>query len=141
MTTGDSMSTGTKGGWLRELQKSKARRITLDDAGCPNFWVLLIDPSTQPYGWLVKMGKGRRTTDLTEMPPEEIEEVFKDQKKMLIDLIVDWNITHPETGEPLPIPRESNDSIDLLPIQFITLINEQLGKLFETMGPPPPSGR
>jgi len=66
--------------------------------------------------------------------------MFDDQKRILAELILDWNLTHPVTGEPLPIPKKSRDSLDLLPLEFIMRLNEEMGKMFEQMGPPRPSG-
>jgi len=131
------MAKGT--GWLERYQLARARVIELKEEGLPEFWVKLADPATKEHGWLAKLGTTRRV-DPDKMSEEDVRRMFDDQKRILAELILDWNLTHPVTGEPLPIPKKSRDSLDLLPLEFIMRLNEEMGKMFEQMGPPRPSG-
>jgi len=127
-------------GWLERYQLARAKVVELREEGLPEFWVKLADPATKEHGWLAKLGAARRAADFERLSDEEVMNLFEEQKRILAELILDWNFTHPETGKPLEIPRKSKDSLDLLPLQFIMRLNDEIGKMFEQMGPPRPSG-
>lgn len=130
--------------WMKQLQLAKAKEILLNTLGLDGFWVKITDPATKPYGWFAKLGAIRKIPEETSnLSEEELEEMFKEQRRVVADLIVDWNLTHPETGEVLPIPSEAKDgvsSLDILPVSLITLISDQIGELFKAMGPQKPRG-
>jgi hypothetical protein len=125
----------------------KIAKHNFKDFGCPGFWVELLRLDAQPYG---------DRTDITDELDEEtrtrletlvagglanedamMQAALKDPDmarkitelgdRQLAKNIVDWNLTHPKTGEELPVPTEDDAlSLQALPREFVAKMHAWL---------------
>jgi len=92
---------------------------------CPEYWVELRRADSLPYGETKGAG----------LTPEGLEELRRDPAKAeaargkfeadLVDCILNWHIPDPRLPEDslaaasLPLPRDTPDSLSVLPLEFI----------------------
>jgi len=100
---------GTKMSW-EEYLKSRAKRFTFVDFGCPDFWVELRLLASFPYG------EAKR---LMALATEETEATVEMAEDLLVRCILDWNLTHPQTGKPLELPSVDKSVLEVLPSEFV----------------------
>ena len=55
---------------------------------------------------------------------------------MDIEIIADWNLTHPETGADLPVPSKDLGVLEVLPLELLWYIKEKILALQQEMIPP-----
>lgn len=114
-------------GW-KEYQAKQSVRHTFDELGCPDFYVDLRRVDAFPYGYVKEYGKSD-TIDPETATREEIEAQLETNDEILAMCIADWNITHPETNESLPVPTSKDwSSLDALPSEFVAQMHEWLGE-------------
>lgn len=118
-------------GWKEYLAKRR-RRHTFDELGCSDFWVELRGLESFTHGESLEMMK--------QMDELSDSETIDATHKLFQKIIVDWNLTDPETDEPLPIPKKDPESLLRLPNEFIIQMNRWAA---EGLNPeeqvPPPS--
>jgi len=96
-------------GW-EDYLKSRAKRFTFADFGCPDFWVELRPLLSFPYG------EAKR---LMSLAAEEAPATIEAAEALLAKCIIDWNLTHPETGELLALPSTDKSVLENLPGEFV----------------------
>ena len=114
----------------KEFFTGQTRKFTFDDLDCPEFWIRMKVMGAYPYGkniedgaLIEKLEKEQKESDGVSLAVITQQATISD--RMLAGLIVEWNLTHPETDDPLPLPTvEDNSSLRVLPLAFITAINE-----------------
>lgn len=96
--------------------KSRYNRITLVEYDREDLWIDVLDPSSLLYGEQEDFAKKF----------SEVGEDFEGQsaavRGLVSRLVLDWNLTHPKTDEPLPIPSEDPDSVKALPMDLVNKI-------------------
>ena len=133
------MEQGEKG-WLKRWREARAIRVNLRDAfgeDIPDFFVLLKDPATQTSAEL------REDLEIPAWTPEDFEkaplsrkeEMIKTWQQFLGSKIIGWNLTDPDTGEPLPLPNEgrATEVFARLPAEFLTVIGAKLREAYERL--------
>lgn len=115
-------------GW-KEFYTQQTRKFVFDELGCPDFWVRMKVMAAYPYGKSIE--DGALIDELAEQLEGEkvsLSLVAKQadiSDQMMVSLLVEWNLTDPETDEPLPLPtKEDTQSLRVLPNAFIALLNE-----------------
>jgi hypothetical protein len=111
-------------GWY----KPKISRFTFEKIGYPDLWVDLRLSGSFTYGETKAIQAKFASSNTGEVNPEIMEEVMSME-------IVGWNLTHPETDKPLPVPSKDAKSIDALPLEFIVSIQESLAIAMQEVGP------
>jgi hypothetical protein len=102
-------------GWKDYLAK-KSRVYTFEDFGCPDFWVKMRGLESFTHGESLQMMK--------EMENLSDEESVEASHNLFKKLVIDWNLTDPETDEPLPLPKVDTESLLRLPNEFIVQMNK-----------------
>lgn len=96
--------------------EAKTERHELDDFGLDEFYVDLLSLDTFEYGDV----KGYLEAVDVSSPEEVTAEDMEENDETLARCIVDWNISHPRTGEDLPVPDlDDCSSLDALPQELI----------------------
>jgi len=102
-------------GW-KEYLAQRHVRYTFEEFGCPEFWVEMRGLESFSHGQSLELAeKLRNASD---------EDTVEESHKLLAMLIKDWNLTDPETGEPLPIPKEDRSSLLKIPHEFVLKLDE-----------------
>jgi len=105
-------------GW-EAYRKKRVVRHDFGEQGCGEFWVDLLSMDGLPYGESKKF----RNLDMAS------EQGMRESEKILAGHIVNWSLTDPETGEPLPVPTKKDPSpLDKLPSEFILLMFRWMGE-------------
>lgn len=109
------------------FREANSHRYSFDKIGAPDFYVKMLHPGIIPYGKLLSLFPEGETGDSKE----------EDQKKSLSSLaylIVEWNLTNPETDEPLEVPTEQNYGVlQLLPTAFMRMLFAWEGDLMQEL--------
>lgn len=100
-------------GWF----KPKTFRVTFEELGYPQFWIDVKEPGSFLLG---------EADEITE--PLEGDDVSAENiAEVLCKMIMDWNLTDPETDVPLDIPTEKDSSSILrLPTSFLRYLQEAI---------------
>jgi hypothetical protein len=92
-------------GWY----KVKTKKVTLEAFGGKDLYVVFRDVTSLPYGEARAMQKKFESLDQENPDVEMAQGILQD----IIPLIVEWKMTHPQTGEDYPRPKTVNDFDDL----------------------------
>jgi len=100
-------------GWF----KPKTFRVDFEELGYPQFWIDVKEPGSFLLG---------EADEITE--PLEGDDVSAENiAEVLCKMIMDWNLTDPETDVPLDIPTEKDSSSILrLPTSFLRYLQEAI---------------
>ena len=115
-------------GW-KEYKEKLGVKHNFAQFGCKDFWVILRRLDSYPYGEAKESRAAPVDIDELTGNPEKAEKVRKEIEEQLIDCILDWHITDPDTPEDvsdeerarsMPIPTKGDlTSLDKLPSEFI----------------------
>lgn len=94
--------------------------VSLDAAGAPGHQVTMKDPLSLPWGQIKKIK--------TIQDEGSVEEAVK-------ELVVGWDLPHPDTDEVLPLPREQSDVLDLLPTGVMNAIARAIADRVQEAAP------
>lgn len=97
-------------GWYTQ----KVKKVTFEEFGAPNLYVVFKDMNSLPYGQARAMQKRYENLDKDNPSQEAAEDILSE----VIPLIIEWNVTHPETGEALPRPTNI-DGFEVLPMEVL----------------------
>lgn len=98
---------------------NRSKRVTLEKFGFPDFWIEVDSPLSELYGNVRKMEAAIDSGD-------DDEDV---NLSSFAKYILDWNLTDPETDEPLKVPDEKNfASIERLPVAVILFIRDVISE-------------
>ncbi len=105
-----------------EYRKSRKFRVELAEIpGLEGFWVDLRKSGTLTPAEMEIVAKVNTGSEFDK-------DAFK---KAFAVLILDWNLTHPDTGKPLPPPNKDSKSLDVIPMDIFNLLST---KIIEDMG-------
>lgn len=105
-----------------EYRRSQRFRVDLSEIpGLSGFWIDLRKSGTLTPAEMEIVTRVNPGSDFDK-------EAFK---KAFAVLILDWNLTHPETGKPLAIPQKDSKSLDVIPMDIFNLLST---KIIEDMG-------
>jgi hypothetical protein len=115
-------------------------KLTLEDLGCPEFYVVFKDPQSLPVAEYRIMQKAnvvlmRHQRDQT-LPGDDELWAFNAIDDLLKRLLMQWNLPHPETNEPLP--TKVDDPFELLPMPIYRYLADQVRERLMAL---PKSGR
>lgn len=116
-------------GYKKRLKKSLVK-TTLEELGLPEFSLTLRPPVARPWGETKRLGMTAAKVD--EIDPLEAVELIERQ---VAENILEWNLTDPETDEPLPIPAEDPSVLERLPTEVLFFIQRKLREQFEQAVP------
>lgn len=103
-------------GWY----KSKTKKVDLEKFGAPELYVAFQDVSSLPYGDARALQKRISSLDAENPDEGQATQVLSE----IIGLILEWNITDPQTGEAIPKPTKPED-FDVLPMEVLMYLLEQ----------------
>lgn len=98
-------------------RKNKTKEYTFESIGAPDFWVKMISMDTMRYG------ESKELREDTEKIQEESSDDDELMRKLLSRYIIAWNLTDPDTDEPMPVPSKDISALDKLPMDFIAQLN------------------
>jgi len=104
-----------KGGWY----DPKINRYTLKEFGRPDEGASFKDVNSLPYGEAEELQARYAELVKDEDPDSPSPEVMVGVLQMVIELLVEWNISHPKTGEPMERPTKPEHFAEL-PMEVIT---------------------
>jgi hypothetical protein len=98
-----------------------AKTYSFESLGCPEFRVTMRDARALPYGRIRQIQRLATEQERLQAAGEEVpDELIDRYMATLAGLIVYWNLTDPETKQPLPVPTPHDlSSFDRLPMAFI----------------------
>jgi hypothetical protein len=106
--------------WKEYLAKRRYR-LTLEKLDMPDFWIELRELKTLTIAEFKKLTSIKPGTDPESLDASKVIDVIG-------PLVTAWNLTDPETGEPLPIPSKAGDKIDRIPIDILLFINTEMSE-------------
>jgi len=104
--------------------------VTLEELGLPDFWIKLRPPVGRPWGETKRLGMTAASREDID-PAEAIQLV----ERQVAESVLDWNLTDPETDEPLKTPSEDPSVLEHIPMEVIFFIQGKLREQFEQAVP------
>ncbi len=103
--------------WIKDTK----RRVTLAEIGYPDLYIDFRNPATMKYGDIVRM---------EEIATDGMS--HEDGERVLVDYILDWNLTDNETDSPLPLPTKEDLSpfyaLPLFVMMFIRNVIQEMAR-------------
>jgi hypothetical protein len=101
----------------------RVKRINLVDRfpEAEGLWADFAEMDSFTYGEAQDLRRRYERLSKSE-DPEKNEQAMKE---LLGIMVPSWNITDPDTGEPLKSPKESKNAIDRLPMEVLSYILEK----------------
>ena len=87
--------------------KQHTVRLTLEEIGEPDLYIEMRDPRWMTQAEL-QAAEGDGGADVVR------------------SLILDWNLPHPQTGEPLPLMAADNDSDKYIPLAIVRFLKDRM---------------
>ena len=94
---------GKTGAWY----VAKTNKVTMKEFGREDLYAIFKDPASLPYGAAKDIQAKFKNVDT------DSEGATDDILNFVIDLIVEWNITDPTTGEKMEKPKKAEDLLNL----------------------------
>ncbi len=102
-------------GWF----KGKINKITMEEYDRPDLYAEFVDINSLPYGETKVLQEKYAGLDTDNPDAKLVKGLFE----VLITLLKGWNMTNPETDEPLLRPEKAED-FDELPMEVLVKIIE-----------------
>lgn len=109
----------------QEYRDKKKIRVELESIGLPGFYLIIKDPGAYTLPELEALG---------ELSPQSGPKEFR---RALPHVILDWNLTHPDTDKLLPLPSKDVKSLDVLPMDIFNEIGRAITKALGVEGAVP----
>jgi hypothetical protein len=104
---------------------AKTKKITMERWGRDDLYAAFIDPNSLPYGRTKHIRE--QFADLQSAGDQLSEQQVERLLDMLVELLAEWNMEHPETGEEMPKP-ENGEGFGALPQEILlAMVSEALG--------------
>lgn len=111
--------------------KQKTIEGDFEAEGYPDFKFTAVDVNSLLYGELEDLMALRNKATASDEASSDLI------KELLHRLVIDWNLTDPETDEPLAPPAKDETTFRRLPMSFINhMITKILGEVEKEAVPP-----
>ena len=97
-----------------QIRLAKRVRIPLDEFGAPDFYVEILPTAFQPPSLVERLSK--------------IADPVQMQAAYMAACVVGWNLTD-ENGQPLPLPSEGNQWMEILPMALVVHIARRIAEI------------
>ena len=98
-------------------------RHTFEKFGLPDFYVILRRVDSYPYANIKKRAPRQIDIAQLEANPELAAELQREQEDLLAQAVMEWNLTDPNTDQPLALPKDDPTALDVLPTEFVVQLN------------------
>lgn len=136
--------------WEEYRKKANLKTFTLEQFGMKEMWFKVRDPGyltpeeiealSEQHFETYEKAVEQLTVDYEKTKKINRQKLREIRRAVLTEydckFLVEWNLTDPETNEPLKLPSEDFGSLSRIPIEILYFIKEKMLEVFEGVVPP-----